>query len=70
MSRMTGFPPPSPAVKALPVVLDSNVWLDILVFDDPHTRPIRAGLESGGNSKLSERAIRNFWHAYREDMEI
>jgi phenylpropionate dioxygenase-like ring-hydroxylating dioxygenase large terminal subunit len=27
-------------------------------------------LESGGNSKLSERAIRNFWHAYREDMGI
>ena len=27
-------------------------------------------LESGGNSKLSERAIRNFWHAYRQDMEI
>jgi phenylpropionate dioxygenase-like ring-hydroxylating dioxygenase large terminal subunit len=27
-----------------------------------------AGLESGGNSKLSERAIRNFWHAYRADM--
>ncbi|WP_233862842.1 putative toxin-antitoxin system toxin component, PIN family [Paraburkholderia adhaesiva] len=46
MSRMTGFPPP-PAVTALPVVLDSNVWLDILVFDDPHTRPIRAALESG-----------------------
>lgn len=32
---------------ALRVVLDSNVWIDILVFDDPHTRPIRAALESG-----------------------
>lgn len=29
-----------------------------------------AGLESGGNSKLSERAIRNFWNAYRTDMEL
>ncbi|WP_126286155.1 putative toxin-antitoxin system toxin component, PIN family [Burkholderia stagnalis] len=29
------------------VVLDSNVWIDILVFDDPATRPIRAALESG-----------------------
>jgi putative PIN family toxin of toxin-antitoxin system len=29
------------------VVLDSNVWIDILVFDDPHTRPIRAALERG-----------------------
>jgi uncharacterized protein len=26
------------------VVLDSNVWIDILVFDDPHTRPIAAAL--------------------------
>ena len=32
---------------ALPVVLDSNVWIDILVFDDPHTRPIRAALQRG-----------------------
>jgi uncharacterized protein len=44
---MTGFPPQPAANMALPVVLDSNVWLDILVFDDPHTRPIRAGLENG-----------------------
>jgi putative PIN family toxin of toxin-antitoxin system len=29
------------------VVLDSNVWLDILVFDDPHTHPIRGALERG-----------------------
>jgi len=29
------------------VVLDSNVWIDILVFGDPHTRPILAALESG-----------------------
>ena len=27
-------------------------------------------LESGGNTKLSERAIRNFWHNYRLDMGI
>jgi putative PIN family toxin of toxin-antitoxin system len=29
------------------VVLDSNVWIDILVFDDPAARPIRAALECG-----------------------
>jgi uncharacterized protein len=34
----------SPAWRA---VLDSNVWIDILVFDDPITRPIRAALEAG-----------------------
>jgi len=37
---------------ALRVVLDSNVWIDILVFDDPHTRPIRAALESGALAAL------------------
>ncbi len=29
------------------VVLDSNVWIDILVFDDPASRPIAVALESG-----------------------
>jgi hypothetical protein len=27
-------------------------------------------LDSGGSSKLSERAIRNFWHNYRQDMGL
>lgn len=37
------------AVAAEPcrVVLDSNVWVDILLFDDPVSRPITTGLESG-----------------------
>jgi uncharacterized protein len=29
------------------VVLDSNVWIDILVFDDPAIRPIRHALAAG-----------------------
>jgi uncharacterized protein len=37
---------------ALRVVLDSNVWIDILVFDDPHSRPIAAALESGALAAL------------------
>jgi putative PIN family toxin of toxin-antitoxin system len=37
---------------ALRVVLDSNVWIDILVFDDPRTRPIAAALESGALAAL------------------
>jgi len=44
--------PASPAARALRVVLDSNVWIDILVFDDPHTRPIRAALENGALEAL------------------
>lgn len=42
--------PPSAALSslALPcVVLDSNVWVDIVVFDDPLARPIRAALVAG-----------------------
>jgi len=44
--------PASPAARAPRVVLDSNVWIDILVFDDPHTRPIRAALETGALEAL------------------
>ncbi|HVL09647.1 MAG TPA: putative toxin-antitoxin system toxin component, PIN family [Burkholderiaceae bacterium] len=29
------------------VVLDSNVWVDIVVFDDPLARPIRTALAAG-----------------------
>jgi putative PIN family toxin of toxin-antitoxin system len=36
----------SDAPPALQVVLDSNVWIDILVFDDPATRPIHAALKA------------------------
>ncbi len=63
-SRMTGLTPPtatslSPAsAAALPVVLDSNVWLDILVFDDPHTRPIRVALERGAIRALIDERCR------------
>ncbi|MGM3274147.1 putative toxin-antitoxin system toxin component, PIN family [Ralstonia sp. 24A2] len=34
----------SPAPR---VVLDSNIWVDILIFDDAVARPIRAALEAG-----------------------
>ncbi len=46
---MPGFPASRQAPR---VVLDSNVWIDILVFDDLHTRPIRAALESGALDAL------------------
>lgn len=43
------MPPPSsgPLSFPLPVVLDTNVVLDVLVFDDPVTRPLGAGLREG-----------------------
>jgi putative PIN family toxin of toxin-antitoxin system len=45
--------PPSPGVAVphtaapITVILDSNVWIDILVFDDPLARPILHALQSG-----------------------
>ncbi|CAG9176774.1 putative toxin-antitoxin system toxin component, PIN family [Cupriavidus pampae] len=43
--------PTEPTAKALPtpprVVLDSNIWVDLLVFRDPYAEPIRAALEAG-----------------------
>jgi putative PIN family toxin of toxin-antitoxin system len=47
------FSPPSPA--PLRVVLDSNVWIDILVFDDPATRPILAALRARTLEALIDR---------------
>ena len=32
----------------LRLVLDTNIWLDWLVFDDPGIAPIRAAVEAGG----------------------
>ncbi|SAL49730.1 nucleotide-binding protein [Caballeronia arvi] len=41
------------------VVLDSNVWIDILVFDDPATRPILAALEARTlEALIDERCLR------------
>ncbi len=40
-------PPPSPLSFPLPVVLDTNVVLDMLVFDDPVTRPLAEALADG-----------------------
>lgn len=38
----------APTLATAPrVVLDSNIWVDILVFDDAVARPIRAALEAG-----------------------
>lgn len=43
----------------LRVVLDSNVWIDILVFDDPATRPIHAALVARTlEALIDERCLR------------
>ncbi len=55
MTNPTSGPAPSPCPAGITsttshaprVVLDSNIWVDILVFGDPHARPILAALEAG-----------------------
>lgn len=44
---MPSTPCPQSARATPRVVLDSNVWIDILVFDDAATRPIHAALRRG-----------------------
>jgi predicted nucleic acid-binding protein len=41
-----------------PVVVDTNVALDLLVFDDPSARPLRAQLEGGGLRWIATRGMR------------
>ena len=41
-----------------PVVLDTNVVLDMLIFDDPHVPPIRALVERGELRWIADRAQR------------
>ncbi|MEX3930868.1 putative toxin-antitoxin system toxin component, PIN family [Paraburkholderia phymatum] len=47
MPETPALPQQNASAATPAVVLDSNVWIDILVFDDPHTRPILAALERG-----------------------
>ncbi|WP_042884737.1 PIN domain-containing protein [Cupriavidus necator] len=42
LAGITSAPAAAPCV-----VLDSNIWVDLLVFRDPHVEPIRQALEAG-----------------------
>ena len=46
-------PPPSPHPAAAWVVLDTNVWLDLLVFDDARSRPLHQALRANGLQALA-----------------
>ena len=41
-----------------PLVLDTNIVLDVLVFADPHARPLRHALEAGALRWLATAAMR------------
>ncbi len=42
-----------------PLVLDTNIVLDVFVFLDEDARPVRAGLEGGGLRWLATQAMRD-----------
>lgn len=45
------------------VVIDTNVWLDLLVFDDAATRPLGAVIEAGGLDVITSARCRDEWGA-------
>ena len=47
------------ATMPLPVVIDTNVWLDLLVFGDPVGRPIETQLSTGQIAALATGPMRD-----------
>jgi putative PIN family toxin of toxin-antitoxin system len=54
----------APSVQRL--VLDTNVWLDLLLFNDPRCAGLRASLDSGRAVALSNAACREEWRRVLE----
>ena len=48
-----------PLVAGRPLVLDTNIVLDLLVFDDPASRGLRQALELGAVAWLATQAMRD-----------
>lgn len=52
----------TPLVAGTPrIVLDTNVWLDLLVFADPRATPLRAALDSGAVTAVVDAGCREEW---------
>jgi putative PIN family toxin of toxin-antitoxin system len=49
------------ATQAPCIVLDTNVWLDLLVFDDPRTGALRAALEARRVVAVTDGDCRDEW---------
>lgn len=49
---------PTPAPR---IVLDTNVWLDLLLFDDPRAAPLRQALANGEIVAVGNRECRDEW---------
>ncbi len=47
---------PAPRAERLRLVLDTNIWLDWLVFDDPRVAPLRAEVDAGRAEVIIDQA--------------
>ena len=54
---MTPTPQPSQHPAPAWAVLDTNVWLDLLVFDDARSRPLHQALQASGLQALATAAM-------------
>lgn len=52
---------PSPAQSPCRLVLDTNVWLDLLVFEDPRCAALASALHTGRALALIDAACRAEW---------
>ena len=52
---------PSPAESPCRLVLDTNVWLDLLVFEDPRCAALAVALDTGRALALIDAACRAEW---------
>jgi putative PIN family toxin of toxin-antitoxin system len=50
---------PAPSGSAQPCVIDTNIVLDLWLFEDPASIPLRAALQSGAISHLATASMRD-----------
>lgn len=53
--------PVTAVTSPLQLVLDTNIWLDLLLFDDPRCAPLRQRLKAGSARVLVDAACRDEW---------
>ncbi len=49
----------SHSTETRPAVIDTNVWLDLLVFEDPSAIPLRAAMQARALQSVHARAMRD-----------
>lgn len=58
-SATPDFAPLAPEVRKPPVVLDTNIILDVFIFDDAAAKPVRQALEAGEIDWIATQTMRD-----------